>query len=899
MLPSGTVTFLFTDIEDSTQLWEKQPAAMSVAHAKHDQVLRTAIESNHGYIFQIVGDSFSAAFPNALDGVHAAVSAQLGLADEYRNSALTIKVRMGLHTGTAQIQDNGTYDGYVTLASTQRVMSVAYGGQILLSHTTNDLLPARLPENISRKDLGEHQLKSLRAPLRLYQLVIPDLPEDFPPIHSLSRSTNNLPIQLTSFIGREREKKEACDLLTSTRLLTLIGPGGTGKTRLSLELASEQIHGFKDGAWLVELAAITDPANIPGAIASVFGLQEAQGLSLMDIVLDYLRAKQLLLILDNCEHLVEATARVTDQILHVSTQVKILASSREALGIPGETVYRVPSLKETEATRLFVERASKADSRFQLTRDNSAFITQICTRLDGIPLAIELAAARVKLFSPQQIAERLDDRFKLLTGGSRTALPRQQTLHALIDWSYQTLNETEQRTLRRLAVFAGGWTFEAAESVIGEEAYEGLAGLVNKSLVNVEDQGNLSRYFLLETIHQYAMEKLVEAGEANSTRTRHLDYYLKFMRSFNPYIIGVQSLQWYKQIENEPGNLRTALEWAANKDIEKAIQLILQLGGYWINLGSISESLFWYNNILEKSGSLSGHTLERGKIYAMQGWAFILLGRHREGRAAVEEALRLAKTAENIDTWIFALCTLTLASVFLNDFDTAQNAIQEAERLARQSGFKPGLAVALSTRAQMIYFTTHDGAAARHYLDESLRLSRELGYEWSDYFQAFAQARLAASLGDIQTARAKFNEGAAFSQKIGNRRMVYTNRSEFAHTLRENGNLDEALGIYREIIPGWKEVGHRAALTHELECIAYILSRKEEPERAARLLGAANAIRRLIDTPRTSFEEKEYESEITRTKEMLGEEKFDENWRLGERLSMDESIAVAMGENLE
>ena len=315
--------------------------------------------------------------------------------------------------------------------------------------------------------------------------------------------------------------------LASARLLTLIGPGGTGKTRLSLQLGEEQIGHYRDGVWLVELAPITDPAFIIHAIASVFDVREVQKIPLLQLVIDYLRAKKSLLILDNCEHLVEASARMADQLLHACPKLRIIASSREALGIDGETVYRVPSMEDNEATQLFFERAAKADSRFQVTEQNASFIAQICSRLDGIPLAVELAAARVRLFTPEQIAQRLDDRFKLLTGGSRTALPRQQTLRALIDWSFQSLTETEQRTLRRLAVFSGGWTYEAAEFVDGEnETMDGLLGLVNKSLVNVEEQDGKSRYRFLETIRQYAMEKLVESGEAAAIRDHHLDYVL-------------------------------------------------------------------------------------------------------------------------------------------------------------------------------------------------------------------------------------------------------------------------------------------------------------------------------------------------------------------------------------
>jgi predicted ATPase/class 3 adenylate cyclase len=533
-LPTGTVTFLFTDIEGSTQLWEKNPEAMKDALAKHDLILREAIESNNGQVIKSTGDGVHSVFETAIDAVHATLSSQRNFQASIND--IQIKVRMGLHTGEAELRAADYHGQALNRAS--RIMAAGSGGQILLSSVTAELAREHLPADVSLLDLGEQRLKDLIRPERIFQVLAPDLPKDFPALKSLNSLPNNLPPQLTSFIGREREMQEAKKLLGSARLLTLIGPGGTGKTRLSLQVAADQLSDFKDGVWLVELAPLTDPAFIISTIADVLGMHEVPGVSLMNVVMDYLRAKQLLLILDNCEHLIEESAQLADQLLHACLQLKIIASSREALGIAGETVYRVPSLSlpdrssnalmDFESTRLFIDRATKAEPRFHLTDHNASSIAQICYRLDGIPLAIELAAARVKLFTPEQISERLDDRFKLLTGGSRTALPRQQTLRALIDWSYQSLNETEQRALRRLAVFSGGWTFEAAEAVVGEsDTMDGLLGLVNKSLVNVDEQNGKSRYRFLETIRQYAMEKLLESGEAIEVRNRHLDYFLE------------------------------------------------------------------------------------------------------------------------------------------------------------------------------------------------------------------------------------------------------------------------------------------------------------------------------------------------------------------------------------
>jgi len=447
--PTGTVTFLFTDIEGSTKLAQEYPGKMPSLLARHNQILNESIESNHGFVFRIVGDSFSAAFHTASDALTAALNAQQKLQNEAWSPA-PIKVRMGIHTGTAKLRDDahGTfYEGYQTLALTQRIMSVGHGGQILLSQITYDLAKDKPYGGTELRDMGERRLKDIFKTEHIYQVVAPDLISEFPPLTTIEILNHNLPAQLTSFIGRERELDEARQLLSSTRILTFIGPGGTGKTRLSLQVAAEQFSEFKDGVWLIELAPLVNSTYIISTIASTFKLREAQGIPLIDIVTNYLRGKQLLLILDNCEHLIEACAKISAELLHNCPKLKIIASSREALGIDGETVYRVPSLSlpdngtsitsllDFEATRLFTERAVKANAHFILTKENALYVTQICERLDGIPLAIELAAARVKLFTPQQIAERLSDRFKLLTGGSRTALPRQQTLRALIDWS--------------------------------------------------------------------------------------------------------------------------------------------------------------------------------------------------------------------------------------------------------------------------------------------------------------------------------------------------------------------------------------------------------------------------------------------------------------------------------
>jgi len=899
-LPIGTVTFLFTDIEGSTKLWEQYPEAMKSTLSKHDSMLKEAVESNQGYIIKTTGDGVHAVFTTAIDAINTAIRAQRLLQSliplDIVGSTTTaqLKVRMGLHTGEAELRD-GDYYGQ-TLNRAARIMSAGHGGQILISDITAQVAREHLPTGVSLLELGEHHLKGLVHPERIFQLSAPDLQKDFPPLHSVPTATNNLPTQLTSFIGRERERKEAQEKLSSTKLLTLIGPGGTGKTRLSIQIASEQLVNFKDGAWLVELAPISDPTFIASTIASAFEIREVQNIPLISLVIDYLRGKEALVVLDNCEHLVEASAQIANQLLHECPNLKIIASSREALGVDGEMVFRVPSLKDDEATRLFIERATKAEPRFHVTDENASFIAQICSRLDGIPLAIELAAARVKLFSPKQIAERLDDRFKLLTGGSRTALPRQQTLRALIDWSYTSLHETEQHALRRLAVFSGGWTFEGAESVLGEsEAMESLASLVNKSLVNVEEQESKSRYRFLETIRQYAMEKLLESGEAVDARDRHLDCMLRIAVQTEERIFGSETQEWLDQMEMEHDNLRTAFEWASSNHPTIVLKLAYAIGGFWMVRDHISEARSWCQAILEKTRSLPDMDTERARVYSVLGWMSVTSGEHKAGRAAAEQAISLGKQTNDITTVTRAYGVLALTSIFLGDYPAAENAVMEGEALAREHEIKSELSFILSIRAQMDYFSRKDLTRAKANLDEAAKLAREQGFRWASSFLAIGMAHTAALLGDLDLARAGFRESGEIARKMGNKRIVYSSQSELAHVLREHGELDEPLGIYRDLLPKWKDLGHRAAVAHELECIAYILTRKEEPERAATLLGTAQEIRRVIDTPRTSAEEVEYEKEVAMLREIFGETSMRKKWDEGRAMTMEQAIQLAIG----
>ncbi len=623
--PAGTVTFLFTDIEGSTKLWEAQPAAMQAALARHDALLREAIENANGYVFKTVGDAFCAVFTTASEALDAVLAAQLALVSESWPEETPIKVRMALHTGAVESRDNDYFGQPINRVA--RLLSTAHGGQSLLSQTTYDLVRDYLPESVSLRDLGIHQLKDLARPEQVFQVLHPLLPADFPHIKSLSTHPNNLPQQITSFVGREKETKELKSLLESCRLVTLTGSGGTGKTRLSLQIAADVLERYPDGVWLVEFAPLTDSNLVVSTVASVLGLKEEVDKPLQRTLTEHLKNKHLLLILDNCEHLLTVCAKLADALLRTCPQVVILASSREGLGISGETTYRVPSLSlpdpkrpqtlaslsHYESVRLFIDRAVQVQVSFAVTNEMAPALASICHRLDGIPLAIELAAARVRSLSVEDINSKLDQRFRLLTGGSRTALPRQQTLRSLIDWSYDLLSEVEKALLCRLCVFAGGWTLESAEAVCAGDVVEDweildlLTSLYDKSLVVSEPSGSGTRYRLLETIRQYSRDHLLESGEEDIFRGRHLSHFLALGELAEPQMIGPDQVMWLDRLELEHDNLRTALEWSGDSsfggDSSSGLHLVGAISRFWEVRSYFSEGRDRLSRVLAAAGA--------------------------------------------------------------------------------------------------------------------------------------------------------------------------------------------------------------------------------------------------------------------------------------------------------
>ncbi len=675
-IPSGTVTFLFSDIEGSTRRWERQPELMQPSFDRQEKIMRAAMTAHGGYVYKMIGDAFQVAFATAPGALAAALDAQRGLEIEEWGEIGPIRVRMALHTGVAE--ERG--DDYVgpLLNRVARLMSAGYGGQVLLTQATYDLVRDHLPVGATFIDLGEHRLKDLIRPEHVYQLSAQGLISDFPPLKSLDIYRHNLPPQMTSFIGREKEIAEVKQALSEHHLVTLTGSGGAGKTRLSLQVAADLLDQFPSGTWFVELAPITDPNLIPQTILSAADMQIQQGRSALDSLADFLREKTSLLVLDNCEHLIEACAKLADTLLNAAPNLKILASSREALGVKGEQAWHVPSLSipdlkhlpaieglsQYEAVRLFIDRAVLAQPHFAVTNENAPAVAQICSRLDGIPLAIELAAARVKVLKAEQIAERLNDRFRLLTGGSRTALPRQQTLRALIDWSYDLLSENEKLLLRRLAVFMGGCTLEAAEQVCSDERLHAddvldlLIHLVDKSLVVVDEQPGQLRYRMLETVRQYAREKLLESGEGERLHTQHLAYFLKFAEEAEPHLFRTEQIDWLDRLELDDDNLRAALEWAVddpqNNPPEAALRLCSALWYFWWIRGYRSYGQEWLKRALSKPSQSPG-TVARGRTLGY--FAFLTLDETENQvlELSLEESLEIGHALRDRQGVAFAL----------------------------------------------------------------------------------------------------------------------------------------------------------------------------------------------------------------------------------------------------
>jgi predicted ATPase/class 3 adenylate cyclase len=925
-LPTGTVTFLYSDIEGSTPLWEHEPKQMGMAEERHHVILQESIAAYGGHVYKIIGDAFQAAFEVSSQAVRAALAAQRALAAEAWPTSTPLRVRMGLHVGKA-IAQGEDYITTHTLNRVARIMSAAHGGQVLLSEVVAELIRDDLPKGASLRDMGRYHLKGLTQLEYLYQVVVPDLPAHFPPLNTLDAAANNLPAQLTTFIGRETEVAELERLLSESRLTTLTGSGGSGKTRLSLHVAREVQAEYPNGVWLVELAPLADPALIPPTLVAVLGLRDDGHRPILEILTDFLRSKTLLLVLDNCEHLIEACAQLSESLLRTCPKLRILASSREALGVAGEVSYRVPSLKVPDpeqlpslerlagldAIRLFVERAAIARPGFELSAQNAPAVAQICKRLDGIPLAIELAASRVGMLSEEQIAARLDDRFRLLTGGSRTAVPRQQTLRAMMDWSYSLLSEPERILFKRQAVFVGGWTLEAAEAVCSgngieqSEVLDLLTRLVDKSLVVTEEAAGEVRYHRLETIRQYSREKYAETDEVATLRDRHLEYYMRFSEMAEEHLRGRERKLWTRRLEAEQDNLRAALEWGLERKPDSTLRMVGALQLYWNASGYSPEGFRWTQQALERAekitppdgGDGQGRQAAKAKALAGLAWAYTSQGNNEQAIITAEQSAALYRQRAPGDKSGLALVLYRLAQVnfFLSRRDEAEAYIMESLALARAANDPFAEVIALSMLVQIMAVLDGDLDGARSYAEEALRIARAAGLGYLSSLMSYHLGQIAAHYNDANEARRHFDVAMTAFQEADAPFNATLAKSDLAHLERKQGNHAQALELYRETILAFRDFGQRGAVAHQLECLGFLAIAQNEFERASRLLGAAEAWREQSGTSMTPDEQIEYQKQVEVVREQMASELFAKTWVEGRALTMEQAIQYATEED--
>jgi len=919
---SGILTFLFTDLEGSTPRWEQYPDLMQAVSARHDELLRAVFEGTGGRVVKTTGDGFHVVFTSPADGIAAALTGQQAIAAENWPAEVGgIKVRMGLHAGEGQAREGDYYGPELNRAA--RVMGIGHGGQVLVSGAATALLRGRLPEGAELIDLGLHRLKGLSDLEQVYQLVHPSLETVFPPLQSSASIPHNLPTQLTTFIGRRRELEEVKQRIEKTRLLTLLGPGGTGKTRLMLQAAGDLVKHFPDGVWLVELASLTDPEHVPEAAAAVLGVRGHPDRSLVDSLAVFLRRKEILLLLDNAEHLIQSTADLAEQLLMRCPLLKILVSSREPLSIGGEVTFQVPSLslpaengiteaelEASEAVQLFLERARTVRSDFELTTGSVPAVAEIVRQLDGIPLALELAAARLRVMSAEQIAARLNDRFRLLVGGRRTASPRQQTLLALIEWSWNLLEKSEQALLRRLSVFSGGWILEDAQQVAqGSQLDEfaiidNLESLVDKSLVvagSHSDGGD--RFNLLETIRQYAWERLTEAREDEAFGDRHAARFVGLIQEAGAAQTQKETVLWIKRLAQETDNFRAVFNWLESHDpmlfLEAAGKLMLLGGqGYWSF--PPTQALRWLERAIEicrtadiPEEERQERQMELGIALSALSSVHFALGRNQEGAAAGAEAVSILRSLGDSQPLAYALGIYAFNLVFLGRLDEAHEAGEEAGKISRGLGDVVSLSRALGVLG-LASMMGGDINKAQAYLEEAMGFIEELGGSVLGIQILAGQGQLLARSGDLEGAEAMYREVDRRFHEMGAPMQTILTRNELAHLLRQQGKWAQALPLYRESILYFQDMGHEPAVAHQLECIAYIAIAKEAPDTAARLLGAAQAIRERTNNPiKPPWQKAENDQAMKELAEILGRAHRDAIVGEGRSMTLDEAVVFA------
>ena len=852
-LPSGTVTFLLTDIEGSTRRWDRSPAAMREAMKAHDEVIGGLVGAHGGIQVESgrEGDSVLAAFARASDAVASAVAMQRGLAAHAWPEGADMHIRVALHSGEAEVREGHYYGPAVYRCA--RLLATGHGDQVLLTQATRDLAVDALPQGVGLRDLGAHRLRDLERPERVFQVIAPGLRAEFPPIKSMDPRRHNLPVSPTAFIGRERELADIEERLGASRMLTLIGGGGTGKTRLALQAAADLIERFNDGVWLVELASLSDPELVAQTAAEAIGVREEAGRAVMKTLCDWLRDKNLLLVLDNCEHLVPAVVGLADRLLRECPDVRLLTTSRAALRVNGEAIMRLGPLDEHDAIVLFADRSSAVQPTFRLTDDNSKSVAEICRRVEGIPLAIELAAGRARMMAPAEILKRLQESFGVLAGGSRSSDSRHETLKAAMDWSYWLLNEEEQRLFRRAAVFTGGFTLDAAEAVCGGDGaasvLENVGQLVDKSLLvpqETEDGG--TRYSMLETVREYGRSHLAEHEELEALQEKHATYFGQLVEAAREKIAGPERRRWLQLLREEIDNLRSVFEVSSVLP-EIKLALAYGLADFWEARGEYSEGRSRLDAALARSPEPSRVRSEALQAAGLLAWA---QGDQSAATGYTNDALALSRALDNSEGEARSLQQLGQIAVQTEDFAAAGKYLDEALEIATRHGY--GQIQALCEwRLGLVALFTKDLAGAATHFQTSLDLSRRRGD-----VETVAMSLL--MLGNIALRQDRLNEAKA--------------------------NLREGLEIQRL-------EGSPRSIANLFESLAAVAIAEGQSERALRLGGAAEGLRKRIEVVSASPLHREISHRLESVRRGRGAQK---EWLAGATMSRQEAIAYALDE---
>lgn len=892
--PSGLVTFLFTDIEGSTKLSQLFPETLQSALERHHEILKKAIESNNGFVFDIVGDAFCCAFENAGDAVKSSVKIQNDLADE-KWSDVVIKIRIGIHTGNAEWSGE-RYMGYITLARTARIMSAACGEQILISKDTYENARDDTGTKFQFKDLGERRLKDLIHPLKLYQVSGNGLRENFPPLNTLDVRPNNLPIQLTNFIGRTEELEKTKNLLKQSRLLTLTGPGGTGKTRLALQIAADAIDDFENGVWYVELASVSDPELLPLTVMQVLGITEQPKTSVENTLAEFIANKNFLFVIDNCEHLIDAVAGLTQNLLMKCRGLKIIATSRETLRCEGELRHNVLPLEfpdpndnespeiltQYESVRLFIERALAVNFNFRVNNENAPALAQICFKLDGIPLAIELAAAKTKVLSLDQIYLRLNDRFRLLTGGMRTSLPRQQTLRALIDWSYDLLSEDEKILWNRLSVFSGGWTLEAAEEICTDDKIQDsdvidlLSGLSEKSII-IFDESN-GRYKILETIRQYGEDKLLASGEYDQLMEKHLSYYSDLADKLVSGLRKQNAVNNLNFLGNESGNIEKALNWfSGNPDRKNGYKLLSKISYYWQLRGYITEGYRWLEIAINmKSDKADDHF---GNILSFAGTFARLRGEFDKAQRLMNESLNYWTETNNESGIADTLSRLGILEYDQSRFEEAIKLHEKSLEICKKTGNKLNISRNLNNLANA-YSSCGNEKKGYQLLMESLEIRREIGDKLGISFSLDNLGVLAFNNEEYEKSEKLYTESLEIKREHGNKSGVALLLDNLGQVKSALGEYEKADELFNESIKIYSETGEKIGVADGLNNLALLKLETGDSENAymyftesLNISKSINSRMRIADSltglGRMSFLKRDYEQAMKYYSESL------------------------------